>query len=241
MPNFPWPSRRDASVTGDPSLAALLAWAQFPQNAAPEMRRVGEILAALTAGPADDELTGETAALAAYRNRPGVPRPVRGARRRRRRPLFPALSAKAAAAVAAAVLGFAALATAAYTGVLPAPVQRLAHVIIGAPSARGELTTGSSQVSPNGATGGNGAGGGNGASGRPTGASPTGRAHPSPTPRATGQPSTQSTPQDSGQPSTQPTPQDSGTPTPTHSKGKPTTHPTPHGSGKPTSHPTPHQ
>ena len=235
MPNFPWPSRRVASVTGDPSLAALLAWAQFPQNAAPEMRRVGEILAALTAGPADDELTGETAALAAYRNRPGVPRPVRGARRRRRRPLFPALSAKAAAAVAAAILGFAALATAAYTGVLPAPVQRLAHVIIGAPSARGELTTGSSQVSPNGATG------GNGASGRPTGASPTGRAHPSPTPRATGQPSTQSTPQDSGQPSTQPTPQDSGTPTPTHSKGKPTTHPTPHGSGKPTSHPTPHQ
>ena len=135
MPNLPWPKRRDEPVTGDPSLAALLAWAEFPPGSAPEMRPVGEVLAALTAGPTDDELAGEAAALAAYRSRGGAPRPATRARRRTRRPLLPLLSARAAATVAAAaaVLLFSAFATAAYTQVLPAPVQRLAHAIIGAP------------------------------------------------------------------------------------------------------------
>jgi len=227
MPSSPWPIRKDVPVTGDPALAALLAWAQFPESATPEMRPTGEILAALTAGPADDELAGEAAALAAYRNRPGVPRPAPRAHRRKRRPLLPALSAKAAVTAAAAVLGFAAFATAAYTGALPAPVQRIAHVIIGAPTARGELTTGSSRGSTNGPASPNGA---NGATGRPTGASSASPAHPSPTPHSTAHPSTQPTPQDSGQPSTQPTPQDSGTPKPTHSHKPHPTH-SPHGNG----------
>jgi hypothetical protein len=69
-------------VTGDPSLAALLKWAEFPASSAPEMQPVAEVLAALTAGPADDELAGEAAALAAYRNQASVPRPATRARRR---------------------------------------------------------------------------------------------------------------------------------------------------------------
>jgi len=221
MPNLPWPTHRDEPVTGDPSLAALLEWAQIPAGPAAEMTPVAEVLAALTAGPADDELAGEAAALAAYRNRASVPRPATQARRRRRRPLFPSLSARAAvaAAAAAAVLSFSAFATAAYTQVLPAPVQRLGHAVIGAPAA------GSEPTGP--APAGSAAPGGTGRAG----GTPTGQAHASPAPRATGQPGTQPTPQGSGQPSTGPTPQDSGTPTPTHGIGKPSTHPTPHCNG----------
>ena len=213
MPNLPWPRHRDEPVTGDPSLAELLAWAEFPPGPAPEMRPVAEVLAALTAGPADDELAGEAAALAAYRSRGSVPRPATRARRRRRRPLFPFLSARAAATVAAAaaVLSFSGFATAAYTQVLPAPLQRLAHVIIGAPAAGSGPATGPSPAGSG--TTGPGATGPDGGTGRAEG-TPTGRAHPSPTPHAT----------------SQSTPQDSGTPTPTKSKGKPSSHPT-HGNG----------
>jgi hypothetical protein len=221
MPNLPWPKHRDEPVTGDPSLADVLTWAEFPPGSAPELKPVAEVLAALTAGPADDELAGEGVALAAYRNRGDVPRPAtRG--RRRRRPLFPFLSARAAATVAAAaVLGIGVFATAAYTQALPAPVQRLAHVIIGAPTARAGPATGPFPAG-SGASG-PGATGPDGGTGR-AGGTPTGRAHPSPALDAT----TQSAPPGSGEPSTQPTPQDSGTPTPTpiKSKGKPSSHPT---------------
>ena len=227
MPNLPWPTHRDEPVTGDPSLAALLAWAEFPPGSTPEMRPVAEVLAALTAGPADDELAGEAAALAAYRNQGGVPRPATPARRRRRRPLFPFLSARAAATVtaAAAVLIFSAFATAAYTQVLPGPVQRLAHAIIGAPTAGSGPATGPYPAGSG--TAGPGATEPDGGTGR-AGGTPTGRAHPSPTPHATSQP----TPQGSAEPSAEPTPQDSGTPTPTptKTKGKPSSHPT-HGNG----------
>jgi hypothetical protein len=215
MPNFPWPTHGSEPVTGDPSLADLLAWAEFTPSSAPEMKPVGEILAALTAGPAEDELAGEPAALAAYRNQGSVPRLATRAHRRTRRPLLPFLSARAAASVAAAVvISFSAFATAAYTQVLPAPVQQLAHVIIGAPdTGGGGPARGPSPAGP-GATGPGGAG--------RAGGTPTGKAQPSPTPHASGQ----STPRGSGQPSTEPTPSDSGTPTPTKSKGKPSTHPT---------------
>jgi hypothetical protein len=218
MPNLPWPVHGDEPVTGYPSLAELLAWAEFTPSSAPEMKPVGEVLAALTAGPADDELAGEAAALAAYRSRGGVPRPATRARRRRRHPLFPFPSVRAAATVAAAaaVLSVSAFATAAYTQVLPAPVQQLAHDVIGAPSAG----SGPSVPSPAG-------------SGAPSpGGTPTGRAHPSPAPDVTSQ-SNRPTRQGSGQPSTEPMASDSDapTPTPTKSKGKPSTHPTPHCNG----------
>jgi hypothetical protein len=221
MPNLPWPTRsRGEPVTGDPSLAGLLAWAEFPAGSEPELKPVAEVLAALTAGPSGDELAGEAAALAAYRNRGSVPRPATRARRCRRRPLFPFPSVRVAAAVAgaAAVLSVGAFATAAYTQVLPAPVQRLAHAIIGAPGAGGGPATGPSPAG-SGATGRDATGpGGTG----PAGGTPTGQAQPSPTSHVTGQP----TPQGSAEPSTEPTPSDSGTPTPTKSRGKPSTHPT---------------
>jgi hypothetical protein len=192
----------------------------------PEMRPVGEIVAALTAGPVDDELAGEAAAMAAYRKRPGALRPASRAHRRRRRPLSSLLSV-AAATGTAVIVGLGALATAAYTGALPSPVQRIAHAIIGAPAAAagpaasspvaGSWTTGSAGVSaPN------------------PGTSPAGRPRrPVPTSHTTGQPAMQPTPPGS---SAQSMRSDSGTPTPAHrkGKGKPTSHPTPHGHGKPT-------
>jgi hypothetical protein len=219
MPNQPWPTRsRGEPATGDPSLADLLAWAEFPAGSAAEMRPLAEMLAALTAGPAGDELAGEAAALAAYRNRGGVPRAAAGNPRHRRRPLFPFASVRTAATVAAAaaVLSVSAFATAAYTQVLPAPVQQLAHNFIGAPGAG----SGPSAPSPAG-SGAPGPGGTGGAGG-----TPTGRARPSPTPHATSRPGSQPTPQGSGEPSTEPTPSGSDTPTPTPSNGKPSTHPT---------------
>ena len=213
MPDFPWLSRRDVPETGDPSLAALLAWAQFAESSAPEMRPMGEILAALTAGPADDELTGEAAAMAAFRNRPGVGRPGLRGHRRRSRPIFSLLPAKAAAVAAATVLGLGALATAAYVGALPTPVQRIAHVIIGAPATEAHPPTGLSPARPSPT-------GDARATAAHSGTSSADRPHTAPTPHAT------------RHPTTQPTPSDSGTPAAGHGKGK--------GKGKPTSHPTPH-
>jgi hypothetical protein len=59
MPNFPWPGRRDVSAISDTSLSALLAGAELPTGSPPELRPVAEALAALTAAPTGDELTGE--------------------------------------------------------------------------------------------------------------------------------------------------------------------------------------
>ncbi len=133
MPNFPWSGRQEAAPLSDGALAALLAGAGLPAEAPTELRAVAEALTALTGSPAGDELAGETAALAAFRDRLGVPGPV--TRRRRRPPLLaPVLSAKAAA-VAVTVLSLGGLATAAYAGALPAPAQELAHSAIGAPAA----------------------------------------------------------------------------------------------------------
>ncbi len=104
MPNFPWPGRRDVSAISDASLSALLAGAELPTGSPPELRPVAEALAALTAAPTGDELTGEAEVLAVFRERLGVPSPTR---RPRRRPtlLSPLLSARAAAAAAVAALG----------------------------------------------------------------------------------------------------------------------------------------
>jgi hypothetical protein len=134
MPNFPWPSRQDAPETGDASLAALLAGAELPASSPPELQPVADLLAALTAGPASDELAGEAAALAAFRSRAGVPVPAHRSRHRRHPLPASLLSARAAAAAAAAALGIGGFATAAFAGALPAPAQQFAHHTIGAPS-----------------------------------------------------------------------------------------------------------
>jgi hypothetical protein len=140
MPNFPWPGRRDVSAISDASLSALLAGAELPAGSPPGLRPVAEALAALTAAPAGDELTGEAEALAVFRDRLGVPSPTR---RPRRRPalLAPLLSARAAAAAAVAALGIGGFATAAFAGALPAPAQQFAHHTIGAPAAHASQPT----------------------------------------------------------------------------------------------------
>ena len=240
MPNFPWPGRRDVSAISDASLSALLAGAELPTGSPPQLRPVAEALAALTAAPTGDELTGEAEALAVFRERLGVPSPTR---RPRRRPtlLSPLLSARAAAAAAVAALGIGGFATAAFAGALPAPVQQFAHHTIGAPAAHNAtghpaygLCTAWAHAKKNGtdkqkavafrnlaaAAG----GAGNvaaycGTVPRP-GASHT---HPA------GKPSTHPTPpHPTGPPSSHPT-----SPPTSHPTGKPSSHPTSHGTGKP--------
>ena len=255
MPNFPWPGRRDVSAISDTSLSALLAGAELPTGSPPELRPVAEALAALTAAPTGDELTGEAEALAVFRERLGVPSPTR---RPRRRPtlLSPLLSARAAAAAAVAALGIGGFATAAFAGALPAPVQQFAHHTIGAPAAHNAAARthdSSSPVGPN-ATGHpayglctalahakkNGtakqkavafrnlaaAAGGAGNVAAYCGTVPhPGASHTHPA----GKPSTHPTPpHPTGPPSSHPT----GPPT-SHPTGEPSSHPTPHGTGKP--------
>jgi len=142
MPNFPWLSGQDAPEIEDASLAALLAGPEPAEGLAPGLQPLADALAALTAGPARDELVGETAALAEFGNRVGVPVPVSRSRHRRHPLLTPLLSARAAAATAVAALSLGGFATAAFAGALPAPAQQFAHHTFGAPAADGGQPTG---------------------------------------------------------------------------------------------------
>ena len=132
MPNFLWPDHRDVPTIGDTSLAALLEGTELPPGSAPELRPLAEALAELRGQPATDELEGEAGTLAAFRNQFGAPRIAHRRPARTQPPRRRLLPVKAAAA-AAALLSLGGIATAAYAGALPAPVQRLAHDIIGAP------------------------------------------------------------------------------------------------------------
>ncbi|HEY6277512.1 MAG TPA: hypothetical protein VIX86_14395 [Streptosporangiaceae bacterium] len=243
MPNFPWSGRREPAPFSDAALAALLAGADLPAGAPPELRSVAEALTALTDAPAGDELAGEAMALAAFRNRLGVPRPV--TRRRRRPPLLaPLMSAKAAVLVAALSLG--GLATAAYTNVLPAPAQQFAHSVIGAPAAHPTHTAhpanSASPVGPD-ATGhpayglcnawshakAHGTHKQEAVAFRNLAAAAGGAANVAAFCAAVPHPGNTAHPH--GKPTVHPTP---------HHHGKPAAHPTPHHpTGKPTAHPTP--
>ena len=130
MANSPQPQRQDWSAVTDADLAALLTG---KAGAAPGLRPVADILAALTAEASTGELTGEARALAAFRRRVGTPA-LRRAARWTPAGLTSWLGAKVAAAATAAALVLGGAATAAYANVLPAPIQRFAHETIGAPS-----------------------------------------------------------------------------------------------------------
>ena len=137
MPRFP----RTGRLGGEPDelvLDMILKRASLPPGATPEMAGLPEMLADL-AGPAEpDELAGEAAVLARFRSRV---RPAGGsgaARRpawrkapRRRARYGPRLAT--GLVVAAIGLGGSA---AAYAGVLPGPLQDLAHILFDAPSGR---------------------------------------------------------------------------------------------------------
>jgi len=130
MPNFLRPVPREGLPFNEAALAALLAGTEPPEPT-PGLRHVAEVLAALTSSPASDELAGEASVLAEFRRGVGKSALSPGPRRPHR--FTPRLGARAAVAAAVAALGLGGLASAAYAGMLPAPVQRLAHETIGAP------------------------------------------------------------------------------------------------------------
>jgi len=123
----------------EPLLDTIFDRRPLPPGAPPEMRALVRTLAA-AAGPAEPgELAGEAAALAAFSRlapsggvSPAAQRPARrwlsGWPARGRLPL--------AAALVAAAAGLGSI-VAAYVGVLPGPIQEMAHVTVGAPAASG--------------------------------------------------------------------------------------------------------
>ena len=150
MPNILRPGRRDALPFSDVALAALLASTEPPAEPAPELRPVADVLAALRAGPASHELAGEATALAEFRRAAGATVPPRRPRHRRTRVLPAWAVGRAAAAMGVAAIGLGGLAAAAFVGVLPAPVQRLAHDTVGAPPAAASASSSSGRVLPQG-------------------------------------------------------------------------------------------
>ncbi len=158
MPISVRPDRGDVPQLGDPAFDALLARVLRPEEAVASLRPVVEGFAALYAAPVQSGPAAESSALAAFRglaafrdlaaaggNRTGVHRTSvhrtsvhragvhrAGAHRPGRVHRFRLASAKLAVA-AAAVAVTAGSAAGAYAGVLPGPMQRLAHSVIGAP------------------------------------------------------------------------------------------------------------
>ena len=212
MPDFGKPNHRDVPVISDASLAALLEDAKLAAGAAPQLRPLANALADLTGQPEGDELDGEDQTLAAFRNQVSAPSTAYRAHQRRPQLLPRSLSARIAVAASAVALSLGGLTTAAYARALPAPVQRLAHDIIGAPAPRFQPAMRRSPAA------------------RYPSAVPSGRTHPATASHGRGKPSAHPTPHGRGKPSAHPTP---------HGHGKPSTHPTPHGHGKPSAHPTP--
>jgi hypothetical protein len=144
MTNLPSQTRIDFRA------AELLLSGNFqPEQLPGELRPVAELLAALQPPPGRREMSGWGGALASYRETVGpFASPARGHASRRRSFVPSLLSARLAAAV---IVVLAALVgggmTAAYTGSLPAPLQKLAHQMIAAPAARGSRgSTGSPAV-----------------------------------------------------------------------------------------------
>jgi hypothetical protein len=136
MPNFPRSARGDVPPVRDAAFDALLAGNLPPEQATDGLRPVAEVIAALCAAPARSEIAAEARAREVYRA--AFSRPPAHAPRRRRRPVLASLLSAQLAAAAVLILGGIA---AAWLGVLPAPVQRLAHEVFGAPAARHSAPT----------------------------------------------------------------------------------------------------
>ena len=128
-----WHSRMDIPEIGDEVLDALLAQDRGPGETAASLRPVADVLAALRAAPSHGELTGLDPVLAEFRGVGGMPDGFHRSRPRRPALLRTLLSVKVAGAVAAAVLGGSV--AAAYAGVLPSALQKIAHSSIAAPAA----------------------------------------------------------------------------------------------------------
>jgi hypothetical protein len=159
MPISLRPDRGDVPQLGDPAFDALLARALRPDEAVASLRPVVESFAALYAAPVYSGPAAEASALSAFRGLTGQDRGrtsvagtglVRaggcragGHRAGGRRPgqhrtgwwVRSRLAGVRLAVAAAAVTLTAGGAVAAYAGDLPAPMQRLAHTVMGAPPA----------------------------------------------------------------------------------------------------------
>jgi len=134
MPGFPFTGRPASEL--DELLDMILNGQSLPADAPEEIHDLGETLASLDGPGEPDELAGEAAvvrfALARKASPVGVS-PARPARRKPPRRTIPRSARVAAALVVAAIpLGGTA---AAYTGVLPGPIQDFAHRVIHAPPA----------------------------------------------------------------------------------------------------------
>ena len=136
MPGY-FPGRPGGGEHDEPLLDMILDRRPLPPGAPPEMHVLARTLAA-AAGSADPrDLAGEAAALAAFR-RSASPAGVSHAAQRPARRWLPRRSGRGRLPIAAALVGAAAglgSITAAYVGVLPGPIQQMAHVTVGAPSA----------------------------------------------------------------------------------------------------------
>ena len=117
-------------------MEALLAGTGLPAGGDPEWRPVADVLAALSARPADDELNGLAAARAEFRRPVARPAQMRQSSHRRAGGLVSRLGVKVAAATALVVMTLGGAAAAAYAGVLPSSWQQFAHRTIGAPAYR---------------------------------------------------------------------------------------------------------
>jgi hypothetical protein len=136
MPGFPFP-RRPAGKLDDSLLDALLTGQSLRPDAPEQARMVADMLASLADAAGPGALAGEAAARSAFARAASPAGLLPGRRpsvRRRRRWLPAPLSARVAAALLAAVAVLGGVA-AAYAGVLPGPIQNLAHQAIGAPAA----------------------------------------------------------------------------------------------------------
>jgi hypothetical protein len=134
MPGFP--PGRPGGERDEPLLDMIFDRRPIPAGAPPEMHDLARMLAA-AAGPAEPgDLAGEAAALAAFA-RPVSPASVSPAAMRPARRWLSGRPARArlplAAALVTAAAGLGSI-TAAYVGVLPGPIQQMAHVTVRAPA-----------------------------------------------------------------------------------------------------------
>lgn len=134
MPGF-FPGR-PGGERDEPLLDMIFARHPIPPGAPPEMHDLARMLAAAAGSAEPGDLAGETTALAAFARlvspasvSPAAMRPAR--RWLSGRPARARLPLAAALVTAAAGLGSI---TVAYVGVLPGPIQQMAHVTVGAPA-----------------------------------------------------------------------------------------------------------
>jgi hypothetical protein len=133
MPGF-HPSDRPGRELGEPHLDALLDGHFLPPDAPEELRVVVEMLAELADPAEPGELAGEAPARMAFARTAGPAGSSPAARRRAS--WLSSLVAGLAAVLVAATVGLGSVAAAGYAGMLPGPMQALAHRAIGAPPAR---------------------------------------------------------------------------------------------------------